>query len=325
MITRRQWLATASALSVAPWATAADTPSTTWPTRPVKLVLGFPPGQGSDVAARIYSDELQKATGQTFYIDNRPGAGATLAAGIVAKAPSDGYTLLFTSSGPMSIAPHLYGNLGYDAMKDLDPIAVVGSSPLMLLVKADFPAKTLPELVALAAKRDLNAGSGGNGVTNHLALEMFKIVSGARLTHVPYKGAAPALNDLMAGQIQTMFETTSAALQYVQAGTLRALAVTSPARYDDLPGVPAMAEFYPGFSAMTWAMFAAPHGTSPVAMQRLSDLLNTIMASKSVKDRLKLQGIDIVPNTDPASAKQYAVAEFEKWGAIIAKANVRLE
>jgi tripartite-type tricarboxylate transporter receptor subunit TctC len=324
LITRRHLLALSAALS--PWPLRAQQNSVTaWPDKTVKLVVGFPAGQGSDILARVYSEQLRKPLGQTVFIDNKPGAGATIAADIVAHAPPDGYTLLLTSSGPMSIAPHLYRNLGYDAMKDLDPIALVGSSPLMLLVRSDSPAKTLPELVSLSHQRAINCGSGGNGITNHLALEMFKIVSGADFLHVPYKGAAPALNDLLAGQIQTMFETTSAALSYVQSGKLRALAVTSPHRYPELPNIPTVAEFYQGFEAVTWAMFAAPNGTPAVITERLSSLLNKFMLDETVKKKLLSLGIDTTPDTSPAAAKSYAMSEYKKWGDIIARATIRLE
>lgn len=323
MITRRRLLV--STLALAPLASSVRADTTNWPERPVKILVGFPPGQGSDIAARIYADELRKALGQPFVIDNRPGAGATLAANLVAKAVPDGYTLLFTSSGPLTIAPHLYDTLGFDAMKDLTPLALVGRSPLLLLVRSDSPVKTLPELVSLAGRRDLNCGSGGNGVTNHLALEMFKIASGAKFVHVPYKGAAPAMTDLMGGQIDMMFETTSAALVHVRAGRLRALAVSSPTRYADLPDVPTVAEFYPGFDATTWAMYAAPTGTPKAILDKLATQLNVCMDNPSIREKLKQAGIEATPGTSQTAAKRYAVAEFEKWGAIIKRADVKLE
>lgn len=322
MLNRRQLIA--SAMGVLPLSSWSDDGAANWPNRAVKLILGFPAGQGSDVAARLYAAELNKALGQPFVVDNRPGAGATLAARDVAKAPPDGYSLLFTSSGPLTVAPHLYGNLGFDPMKELDTMALVGRSPLILLVRSDSPAGTLPELVALASRRELNCGSGGNGVTNHLALEMFRIVSGARLMHVPYKGAAPALNDLMGGQIDTLFETTSAALTHVRSGRLRALAVTSPTRYSELPGVPAVAEFYAGFDATAWAAFAVPRGTPQGIVDKLALQLGKCQLDPSMRERLIQSGVEPTPNSTPSSAKAYALAEFEKWGRIIRQANVKL-
>ncbi len=327
MFNRRHMLAAAALGALPPVLRAqgaSPAGSTDWPNRAVKIILGFPAGQGSDVLARIYAAELQKAFGQAFVVDNRPGAGATLAARDVARSAPDGYSLLFTSSGPLTVAPHLYGNLGFDPMKDLEPVALVGRSPLILLVRPESPIKTLPELVAAAKQRDLNCGSGGNGVTNHLAMEMFKIVSGARLLHVPYKGAAPALTDLMGGQIDTMFETSSAALVHVKAGRLRALAVSSPTRYSELPDVPTVAEFYSGFDAMTWAAFAVPRGTPQAIGDKLAAELAKQQEDPAVRERMTMSGVEAILGSTPAKAKAYVVAEFEKWGNIIRRANVKL-
>lgn len=323
MFNRRHLLASAAlgALCHSAWAQGS---AGEWPQRAVKIILGFPPGQGSDVAARLYADDLNKAFGQPFVVDNRPGAGATLAARDVAKSAPDGYSLLFTSSGPLTIAPHLYASLGFDPMNDLNTMALVGRSPLILLVRSDSAIKTLPDLVTAAKQKELACGSGGNGVTNHLAMEMFKLISGARLLHVPYKGAAPALTDLMGGQIQTMFETTSAALRYVRSGQLRALAVSSPARYSQLPDVPTVAEFYPGFDATAWAAFAVPRGTPQAIVDRLAVELNKSQLEPIMRSKMIESGLEPTPNSTPATAQSYARAEFEKWGNIIRKANVKL-
>lgn len=324
MFNRRHLLAAAAMGAISP-ALQAQTTGGAWPNRTVKIIVGFPAGQGSDVLARIYSAELQKVFGQPFIVENRPGVGATLAARDVAKAAPDGYSLLFTSSGPLTVAPHLYGNLGFDPLKDLEPAALVGRSPLILLVRPDSPYKTLPELVAAATKQELNCGSGGNGVTNHLALEMFKIISGAKLVHVPYKGAAAALTDLMGGQIHTMFETSSAALIHVKAGRLRALAVTSPTRYSELPEIPTVAEFYPGFDAMTWAAFAFPRGTPQAISDKLALQMAKLQEDPAVREKMTQAGVEAILGSTPAKAKAYVAAEFDKWGNIIRKANVKLE
>lgn len=323
MIHRRHLLAGA-ALSALSLSVRATESTSNWPQRAVKIILGFPAGQGSDVAARLYGAELNRAFGQPFVVDNRPGAGATLAARDVAKAAPDGYNILFSSSGPLTVAPHLYPNLGFDPMKDLDIMALVGRSPLILLVRPDSPIKTLPELVAAATRQEMSCGSGGNGVTNHLAMEMFRIASGARLMHVPYKGAAPALTDLMGGQIQTLFETTSAALGHVRAGRLRALAVSSPTRYSQLPDVPTVAEFYPGFDATAWAAFAVPHGTPRDIVDKLAGELNKCQLEPGMREKLIQSGVEPTPDSTPATAKTYAKAEFEKWGRIIHQAGIKL-
>lgn len=324
MLNRRHLLAT-TVLGVLPTALEAQTASVEWPSRPVKIVVGFPAGQGSDVLARIYAAELQKAFGQAFVVDNRPGAGATLAAREVARSVPDGHSLLFTSSGPLTIAPHLYPNLGFDPVKDLDPVALVGRSPLILLVRPSSAIKTLPELVAAATKQEFNCGSGGNGVTNHLALEMFKIASGARLVHVPYKGAAPALTDLMGGQIDTLFETSSAALAHIRAGRLRALAVTSPTRYSELPDVPAVSEHYAGFDAMTWAAFAVPRGTPQAVAEKLASQLASLQEDPAVREKMAQSGVEAVLSSTQEKARAYVVAEYEKWGQIIRRAHVQLD
>lgn len=322
MNARRYFLSSALIFSAQP--TLAQSGASAWPNKPVKVMVGFPPGQGSDTAARIYAGELQKSLGQPFVVENKPGAGATIAAAEVARAPADGYTLLLSSSGPLTVAPHLYANLSFDAMKDLDPIALVGLSPLIVVVRPDFPAKSLPEIVTLAGQRDLTCGSGGNGVTNHLALEMLKVISGVNIRHVPYKGSAPALADLIGGVIDTLFETTSASLNHIRSGRLRALAVTSPARYSQLPEIPTVAQYYPGFEAVTWAMFVAPRDTPADIRQKLAAQLVKIMQQPEINEKLMHNGIEVTPNTSPQLAKAYALAEFEKWGRIVKQANVKL-
>lgn len=324
MLIRRNVLAASAlhALALPLWAQA---PSADWPSRPVKIILGFPPGQSSDTGARRFAAELQKAFGQAFVVENRPGAGATLAARDVTKAAPDGYTLLHTSSGPLTVAPHLYATLGFDPMKDLEPVGFVGRAPLLLLVRADSPIKTMRDLVAASAKRELTCGSGGNGVTNHLAQEMFKQVSGAKLLHVPYKGAAPALQDLMGGAIEAMFEATPPALPHVRAGRLRALAVTSAARFADLPDVPTVAETYPGFEVVTWSVLAVPKGTPATIVDKLAVQLNRIQADPAFKAATTADGAETTTDSTPAKAKAHVLAEFDKWGSVIRRANIKLD
>ena len=322
MVTRRQLLISTASLS--PLTALAQAATSDWPNRPVKVLVGFPAGQGSDVAARFYADFLHKQMGQPFVVENKPGAGATLAAGLVAAAPSDGYTVLYTSGGPMAVAPHLY-KLPFDPLKDLEPVAAVASSPLLLLVQPDHPAKTVAQLVAMARQKELQGGSGGNGVTNHLALELLKAASQARIVHVPYKGAAPAMTDLMGGHIDMMFETVAAALAHVKGGRLRALAVTSLKRHPDLEDVPALAETYSGFEAITWAMFAVPVGTPAAIVNRLNTLLNESMKEDSAKRQLRSMGIDATPGSTPASTRAYLGGEHRKWGEVIRRANIRLD
>lgn len=322
MIARRTFLS--SALLTLTQGAGAQSSTTPWPNKPVKILVGFPPGQGSDIVARIYAAELQKLFGQAFIVENKPGAGATIAAAEVARASADGYTIALTSSGPLTVAPHLYSNLPFDAMKDLEPIALVGLSPLVLVVRSDFPANTLADLIKLASQKDLTCGSGGNGVTNHLALEMLKVRSGSPLRHVPYKGSAPALADLIGGVIDVLFDTSSTTLPHLRSGRLRALAVTSATRYSELPQVPAVAEVFPGFEAVTWAMFVAPRGTPLELRELLAAQLVKIMRQAEIKLKLMQNGVEATPETSPQLAKAYALAEFEKWGRIIKQANVKI-
>lgn len=324
-MTQRRSLLAAALATAWPLALRAQAGAADWPSRAVRMLLGFPAGQGSDVLARIYAAELQKAFGQAFVVDNRPGAGATLAAREAARSAPDGYNVLFTSSGPLTVAPHLYSHLGFDPMKDLETVALIGRSPLVLLVRPDAPYKTLPELVTAAHQHDLNCGSGGNGVTNHLALEMFKIVSGARLIHVPYKGASPAMTDLMGGQIDTLFETCSAALTHIKAGRLRALAVSSLTPYAGLHEVPAVAEFYPGFDATTWAAFAVPRGTPQLIQERLAVQMSMLQEDASVREKMAQAGVEAVLGATPATSRAYVRIEYEKWGRIIRSANVKID
>jgi tripartite-type tricarboxylate transporter receptor subunit TctC len=319
MVTRRQLLISTASLS--PITTMAQAASDTWPNRPVKVLVGFPAGQGSDIAARFYADFLQKQLGQPFVVENKPGAGATIAAGLAAVAPPDGYTVLYTSGGPMAVAPHLY-KLSFDPIKDLEPVAAVASSPLLLLVRPDYPAKTLLQLVAMSRQKELQGGSGGNGVTNHLALELFKSASQAAIAHIPYKGAVPAMADLMGGHIDMMFETVAASLAHVKVGRLRALAVTSLKRHPDLEDVPPLAESYPGFEVITWAMFAVPLGTPPTIVNRLNILLNESMKEDSARRHLRSMGIVATTGSTPASTRAYLAGEYKKWGEVIRKANI---
>jgi tripartite-type tricarboxylate transporter receptor subunit TctC len=324
MLDRRRLLV-ATVLSPVALSGWAQVPASDWPNKPVKIVVGFPPGQASDVGARMYAAELQKAFGQAFVVENRPGVGATLAARDVSRAAPDGYSLLYTSSGPLTVAPHLYSKLGFDPLKDLELVGLLGRSPLFLLVPADSPLKTVRDLIAASAKRELSCGSGGNGVTNHLALEMFKQVSGAKLLHVPYKGAAPALQDLMGGAIELMFETTPASLPQVRTGRLRPLAVTSSTRLAELPDVPTMAEIFPGFEVMTWSVFAVPKGAPAAIVDKLAAQLNKIQADPVFKAAVLANGAEPTPNSTPAKARAYAVAESEKWRDIIRRANIKLD
>jgi tripartite-type tricarboxylate transporter receptor subunit TctC len=322
MLSRRHFLIGAAS---APLAAQAQDAAASWPSRPVKVLVGFPPGQGSDVVARIFADDLQKTSSTPFVIENRPGAGALLAASAAAKATPDGYTLLFTSSGPFTISPHLYGKQDFDSINDLEGVALLGRSPTLLLSNHDFPATTVPEIVKLSMARELNCGSSGYGITDHLTLEMLKLKTGARLKHIPYKGSIASLTDLVGGRLDLVFASSTSSNSFVRTNRVKVVAVASADRWRAMPDVPAIAETYPGFEATSWAMMAVPRGTPDSVKQRLASMLNASMASPAVVQALATAGLEATPGTSPAAAKSYSVAEYRKWGEVIRQAKIRIE
>ncbi|AEF88655.1 Tat pathway signal sequence domain-containing protein 13 [Delftia sp. Cs1-4] len=321
MTQRRQFLASAM---LAPLVARAQPPSGSWPSQLVRVLVGFPPGQGSDLVARILTDELQKTTGVPFIVDNRPGVGGMLAAGIVAKSAPDGNVLLFTSSGPFTISPHLYGNQGFDSITDLEGVAMVGTSPTLLVANPDFPANTIPELVRMSKERELDCGSSGYGITDHLTIEMLKLRSGARLNHVPYKGSSGSLADLVGRRLDLVFASSTSASAFVNSGRVKVLAVASATRWKSRPEVPAISETYPGFDASSWAMFAVPKGTPDAVRSALAAHVNRALANPAVVSALSTTGLEATPGTSASATKSYAVAEYQKWGEVIRKANIKI-
>lgn len=323
MILRRTAIAAAL---VSPFASSFAQGSNSWPDRAVKVVVGFPPGQTSDVIARLLSDALSKDLNASFFIDNKPGAGATLAAGLVAKAAKDGSTLLFSSSGPLTVAPSLYKNLPYDTFKEIEAVAFVGWSPLVLVVPASSPYHTISDLVqASKSGTKLFYGSGGNGVTNHLAMEMFKQTSGATFSHVPYKGAAPALTDLLGGNIHLMFETATPTMPLIAAGKLRPIATSTLVRYPELPNIPTVAETYPGFAAVPWAGFCVPTGT-PVAIKRKLELaINKALADPMIRKKMLDNGFVAEQNMGAAKSLAFLKSESSKWKSVIDFAKIKVD
>jgi tripartite-type tricarboxylate transporter receptor subunit TctC len=322
MLKRRQLMGAAALLPTFAFANASED----WPNSSVKIVVGFPPGQASDIIARILADDLSRTFGKPFVVENRAGAGATIAAGLVAKAPKDGYTLLFSSSGPLTVAPNLYPNLAYDAVRDIDPVLSVGWSPLILLVPASSPYRSVKELVdASLSGTQLFYGSGGNGVTNHLAMELFKQVSGARFTHIPYKGAGPALTDLMAGNIQILFETATAALPQVAAGKLRALAVSTSRRYPELPDVPTVQASYPGFEAVPWGIFCVPDGTPKYIKERLEAALTKSLGQEDIRKKMLSAAFVAEKGMGQERSRAFLASETKKWKSVIEMAHIKVD
>ncbi len=298
-----------------------------YPARPIKLVVPYAPGGGADGVARIVGKKVSENIGQAIVIDNRGGAGAILGTDLVAKADPDGYTLLLGQSGPISINPAVYKSLPYDAVKDFAPITMTTAYPYMLVVTSELPAKTLQEFVALAKSKPdaMNYGSTGVGAANHLVAELFNSKAGLKMTHVPYRGTALAVGDLVAGQLTLVFGDPISVLAHIKSGKLRALAVTSLERSPVAPDVPTVAESgYPGFEALAWHGILAPARTSPVIVNKLNAEIVKALADPDTKALLVNQAMQTVGSTPDAFAR-FLQKDIATWKAVAAVANVTVE
>ena len=291
------------------------------------MVVPFTPGGSTDILARAIGIELSKAWGQPVVIDNVPGAGGSIGADRVAKAPADGYTLLMGHIGTLAVNPSLYPNLPYDPVKHFAPVAFVARVPNVLAVHPSVKAANVKELVALAKSRpgQLNYGSGGNGSAANLATEYFKLQTGTSLLHIPYRGTAPAVNDLLAGQIQVLFSGAPAVLPFVRSGQLRALAVSSPKRIEAFPDVPTVAESgFIGFEADQWYGVVAPAGTPHDIVLKLNTQINAALNSPELKARLNSEGAVPGPGT-PDAFGQLIVREIARWKPVIQSGRVKAD
>jgi tripartite-type tricarboxylate transporter receptor subunit TctC len=301
-----------------------------YPARPPHLVVPFTPGGSTDVLGRAIAQELSRALNQPFVVDNVPGAGGSLGAEKVAKAAPDGYALLMGHIGTLAINPSLYPKLGYDPQRSFAPVAWVARVPNVLVVHASVPARTLAELVALAKSKpgQLAYGSGGNGSAAHITMEYLKLQTGASLLHVPYRGTAPAVNDLLAGQVQALFTGAPALLPHIKAGSIRALAVSSPQRIPLLPDVPTVAESgvagTKGFEADQWYGVVAPAGTPAEIVAVLNQQINRSLDSAEVKARLAAEGAQATPAT-PAVFGQLIASETSRWARVIKSAHITVD
>lgn len=297
----------------------------TWPSQNIRLVVPFPPGGSTDVLARRLAEGLRERLGQTVIVENRGGAGGTIGSEFVAKSAPDGYTLLMGVTGSHGVAPSLYPNLGYQPLRDFAPISLLVSAPLVLVVNPEVPAKTLQDFIALAKKQPdtLTYGTPGNGTSMHLTGVTFDLQAGTKLVHVPYKGSAGALTDLLSGQIKTMFGDLLVVLPQIRAGKINALAVTSKDRNPLLPDVPTMAEAgLPGFEVLSWQGLFAPAGTPPAVVERLNKEVRAVMESKDVKDFFAAQGF-LVGASTPAEFTSFVGSEVKRWGEIVKAGNVK--
>ena len=321
---RRQFLhlaAGAAALPFAPHVARAQA----YPSRPVRIIVGFPAGSAPDVVARLIGQWLSERLGQSFVIENRTGAGGTLATEAVVRAQPDGQTLLLVeTSSAMNAA--LYEKLNYNLIRDIAAVASFIRVQMVMVVNPSFPAKTLPEFIAYAKANPgkINMGSPGNGTPQHVAGELFKMMTGVAMTHVPYRGGPPALSDLISGQIQMMPGTVLLVLEHVKSGTLRALAVTDATRSEVLPDVPTIGEFVPGFEATTWLGLGAPKNTPTDIVQKLNIEINASLADPKMRARISELGAAVFAGSAGDFDKHIA-QETEKWGKVIRTANIKVE
>ncbi len=321
---RRQFLhLTASAAALT--ATTSFTFAEAYPSHPVRLIVGFPPGGPTDIYARLMGEWLASRLGQPFVVENRPGAGSTIGIEAVASAPPDGYTLLLiSSSAPISAS--YYKKLNFDLIRDIAAVGGIAFVPMVMVVHPSVPAKTIPELIAYAKANPgtINMASVGNGTTPQMAGELFKLMAGVDLLHVPYRGAAPALTDLLGGRAQVMFESVTTLVSYIQAGKLRALAVTTPKRSPLLPDVPAIAEFVPGYDANTWFGIAAPKQTPADIVDLLNKQINAGLTDPTISKRLAALGTTPLIGS-PADFEKIFVSDTAKWAKVIKAASIKQE
>ena len=321
--TRRGLLKSAGATAAAPFL-ARSASAQAWPARPVKVIVPYPAGGGADTTARILLGRLGEVWGQQFVIDNRGGAGGTIAEAIAAKADPDGYTILYDATA-FSINPFLYGKLSFDYLKDFQPVILTTLVPNILVLNKDVPAKTVADVIALAkaAPDGLDFASSGNGTVQHLSLEMFRHMTGTKINHIPYRGGGPALNDIMGGQVKFFFSNGSASVGLVQAGSVKGIAHTGKGRLATLPDLPPVSDTIPGFEAYEWNGVFVPTGTPAEIIQKLNAGMNALMKDAAVTERLDKLNISYRQNT-PDDFRAFVAAEMERWGRIVKEANIKL-
>jgi tripartite-type tricarboxylate transporter receptor subunit TctC len=313
--------ARAAALPVLPRMASAQS----YPSRPVRIIVGFPPGQTGDISARLIAQWLSERLGQSFIVENRPGAASTVATDVVVRAPPDGYTLLYIVSSNY-INATLKTNLPYNFIRDIQPVASITRSPLVAVVNPSLAISSIPELIAHAKARPgtLNMASGGIGNSTHLAGELFKMMTGIDMYHVPYRGSAPALTDLLSGQVQVMFDLMGSSIGYIRTDQLRALAVTTAKRSQTLPALPTVGDFVPGYEASAAGGIGAPRDTPAEIVDRLNTEINAVIADPALQARYAAMGSTTQAGS-PADFGRIIAAETEKWAKVIEFAGIRPE
>ena len=326
----RRRLAAALALAMAAplWAAGAaalaqDAP---YPAKPVTILVGFPPGTATDTVARMLSERLAQRMGQQFIVENKPGAGGSIAAGLGARAKPDGYTLMIGASAPQAINPHVYPNLNYDARKDFAPIGLITWLPYLFVVSPDNPARDLKDFLATAKAKpgQLTYATTGMGTTSHLVTAVLLSKAGATMVHVPYKGSSQGQTDIVGGRTTATFDTMVSSLAMVKSGRLKALAVSTPERVAMLPDVPTVAEQgFPGFDMGAWLGLIAPAGIPPAIQERLAREMNAVLADTAVRDKLGELGAQVRTTPTPAAFGAMMKSEYDAWGAIVSEFKVK--
>jgi tripartite-type tricarboxylate transporter receptor subunit TctC len=321
--TRRRVLIGAGAALAAPFIGRAAA-QTNWRTQSVRVIIPYPPGGGADTVGRILFAKLSEALGQQFVIDNRGGAGGTIAEAVAAKAAPDGYTILYDATA-FTINPFLYPKLSFDYGKDFQPVFLASRVANLLIVHPSVEAKSVADVIALgkAAPQGLDFASSGNGTVQHLSLEMFRHMTGIQINHVPYRGGGPALNDVISGQVKFFFSNGSASLGFVQAGAVKAIAHTGVGRLATLPDLPPVSATVPGFEAFEWNGVFVPTGTPAPIVQKLNAGLNAMLKEPAVTERLDKLNVEYKPGS-PEDFRAFVAAELEKWGRVVKEANIKL-
>jgi tripartite-type tricarboxylate transporter receptor subunit TctC len=288
-----------------------------YPSRPIRVIIGYTPAGSADITARLMGQWLSERLGQTVVIENRPGAGTNLATESVVRAPADGYTLLLVAPAN-AINATLVDKLNHNFMRDIAPVAGINRFANVMEVNPAVPAKTVPEFIAYAKANPgkLSMASSGAGSTIHMSGELFKMMTGIQMTHVPYRGSAPALTDMISGQVQVMFDNIPSSIEHIRAGKLRPLAVTGTTRSDLLPDIPMVADYLPGYEASAWYGFGAPRGTPPEIIEKLNKTVNDVLADPAVKKKFADMGATLIVSS-PADFGKYVAAETEKWGKVV--------
>lgn len=322
-ITRRTWLAGSAALTLA-GGTRAALGQGAWPTKPITYIAPFPAGGTTDILARVIAQKLSASLGQPVIVDNKPGAGGNIGSEFVAKAPPDGYTILGGTISSHAINASLYPRLPYDPLTSFQPITLIGTNANVLVVNPDGPYKSVADLIAAAKAKPgtINFASAGNGTSQHLCGELLKRLANIQIEHVPYKGSAPAIQDVMGGHVPMMFDTTVVAAPHIKSGKVRPLAVTSTTRVKAFPDVPPLAESVPGYELLSWQGIFAPAKTPPDVVKRLNTEIAAILKQPDVVERMEGLGLDPVGNT-PEEFAAFQKAEIEKWARIVKEGNLR--